>query len=235
MVVAPPGAQPIMAIAAHPDDVESWCAGTLALAIDRGATVRLLLVTSGDKGTSDPYVTTTQVATQREHEAQEAARLLGIGEIAFLRIPDGDVEDTRVLRGALVAHIRRWRPTVLFTHDPEQPYPPYLTHRDHRIVGRAAVDAAYPLARDRLSFPEQEQQGLLPHRVREVWLFSSSVADVFVDISGSFERKIAARLAHASQTSDAVSLRIGWRERAARIGAAEGLVLAEGFTVLRLD
>ena len=60
----PPGAGPILAVAAHPDDIESWCAGTLAAAIDRGATVRLLLVTSGDKGTRDPDATSQQVAAQ---------------------------------------------------------------------------------------------------------------------------------------------------------------------------
>jgi LmbE family N-acetylglucosaminyl deacetylase len=93
---------------------------------------------------------------------------LGITEVAFLRYPDGEVEDTRRLRGALVAHIRRWRPAVLFTHDPEHPYPPYLTHRDHQVVGRAALDAAYPLARDRLSFSEHVAEGLHPHAVRAV-------------------------------------------------------------------
>ncbi len=131
--------------------------------------------------------------------------------------------------------MRRWRPDALFTHDPERPWPPYLTHRDHRIVGRAALDAAYPLARDRLSFPEHAAAGLAPHAIREVWLFASAAADACVDIATGFERKIAARLAHASQTPDPEALRAGWRERAARIGVPAGLPLAETFTVLRLD
>jgi LmbE family N-acetylglucosaminyl deacetylase len=231
----PPGAVSIMAIAAHPDDIESWCAGTLALAIDRGATARLLLVTSGDKGSSDPRVTAGEVASLREQEALDAARTLGIVEVAFLRYPDGEIDDTRALRGDLVAALRRWRPAVLFTHDPMHPFPPYLTHRDHRIVGQAALDAAYPLARDRLSYPEHEEAGLVPHAVREVWLFSSAAPDAYVDVSASFERKIAARLAHSSQTSDAEALRAGWRDRAARIGASAGLTLAEAFVILHLD
>lgn len=223
-----------MAIAAHPDDIESWCAGTLALAIDAGSTVRLLLVTSGDKGSSDPLDTPSNVAERREREALEAARRLGIADVAFLRYPDGDVEDTHLLRSQLVAHLRRWRPAAVYTHDPEHPYPPYLTHRDHRVVGRAALDAIYPLARDRLSFPEHAQEGLLPHVVREVWLLSSVHADSYVDISAGFERKIAARLAHESQTGDPEALREGWRERAACIGAEAGLPLAEAFVVLHL-
>jgi LmbE family N-acetylglucosaminyl deacetylase len=230
----PPGVVAVLAIAAHPDDIESWCAGTLARAIDAGATVRLLLVTSGDKGSSDPAATAAGVARVREEETHEAARRLGLDEVAFLRYPDDDVEETRTLRSELVAAIRRWRPAVLFTHDPEHPYPPYLAHRDHRVVGRAALAAVYPLARDRLSFPEHAQQGLAPHAVREVWLFASTCPDICIDISAGFERKIAARLAHHSQTRDPEALRAAWRERAARVGAEAGLPLAEAFAVLHL-
>jgi len=233
--VDPPGVGEILAIAAHPDDIESWCAGTPALAVDRGATVRLLLVTSGDKGVSAPDISAADVAHMREAEAIEAARCLGLSEVAFLRRPDGDVEDTRVLRSEIVAALRRWRPRVVFTHDPEHPYPTYLTHRDHRVVGRAVLDAIYPLARDRLSFPEHAQAGLTPHAVGEVWLFSSTCPDTYVDISAGFERKITARLAHGSQTRDPEALRRGWREWAARIGAEAGLTLAEAFVVLPLD
>ena len=234
-IVQPPEAHSIMAIAAHPDDIESWCAGTLLLAHDRGAEVRLLLVTSGEHGTSDPQATAEQVAIQREQEARDAAEILGISEIAFLHYPDGNVEDTHTLRGQLVEYIRRWQPDALFTHDPEHPYPAYITHRDHRIVGRAALDAVYPLARDRLAFEEQIQAGLSPHIVQEVWLFSSVNADSYVDISASFDRKIAARLAHISQTVDPDALRTGWRERFTTIGQQVGLLLAEAFVILNLS
>lgn len=230
----PPGPASILAIAAHPDDIESWCAGTLAGAIDKGGEVRLLLVTSGDKGSSDPGTTPAAVAALREAEARAAATALGIAEVAFLRYPDGEVEDTRELRRDLVTWIRRWQPTVVFTHDPEHPLPPYLSHRDHRVVGRVVLDALYPLARDPLNFLELLAQGLAPHAVREAWLFASSVADVYVDISAGFERKIAARLAHASQTPDPTALPESWRSRAAEIGAVGQLPLAEAFTVLHL-
>ncbi|GLV54275.1 GlcNAc-PI de-N-acetylase [Dictyobacter sp. S3.2.2.5] len=234
-ITPPPGAVPIMAIAAHPDDIESWCAGTLAQAIDQGATVRLLLVTSGEHGSSDPQRQAHEVAAQREEEAQKAAALLGITEVVFLRYPDGDVENTRALRADLVAWTRRWQPAVVFTHDPEHPYPSYLCHRDHRVVGRAALDAVYPLARDHLAFAEQVQAGLSPHAVGEVWLFASSAADAYVDITTGFERKLEARLAHESQTADPLALREGWRKRAASIGSDAGLALAEAFTRLSLD
>jgi len=235
MIVSAPRDGAIMVIAAHPDDMESWCAGTLALAIDQGATVKLLLVTSGDKGSADPAATGARVAAVREAEATAAAALLGIAAVAFLWYPDGEVEDTRAFRGAIVEWIRRWRPEVLFTHDPEHPSPPYLTHRDHRIVGRVALDAVYPLARDRLAFPEHAVAGLAPHAVREAWLFSSDQPTAYVDITESFARKVRAQLAHGSQTADPDALREAWRQRAARIGAPVGIHLAEAFTILHLD
>jgi LmbE family N-acetylglucosaminyl deacetylase len=233
--VNPPGAVEAMVVAAHPDDMESWCAGTLAQSVDAGATVRLLLVTSGDKGSRDPHAVPADVARVREREAQAAARRLGLTDVAFLRQPDGEVEETRALRGQIVAQIRRWRPAVLFTHDPEHPYPPYLSHRDHRVVGRATLDAVYLLARDPLAYPEHRAAGLSPHAVSAVWLFASSQPTGYVDISAGFERKIAARLAHKSQTGDADALRRSWRDRAARIGEPAGLPLAEAFVVLQLD
>ncbi len=234
-VVGAPRNRSVLAIAAHPDDIESWCGGTLAIAIDQGCTVRLLLVTSGDKGSNALGADGRQLAMQREHEAAEAAGRLGIGGVAYLRYPDGEVEDTRQLRGDLVRWIRRWRPEVIFTHDPEHPYPPYLTHRDHRITGRAVLDAVYPLARDRLVFPEQLADGLQPHIVREVWLFSSNIADSYVDIAAGLDRKIHARLAHVSQTSDPEALKQNWRERAIGIGRQAGIGPSEAFTILRIE
>jgi len=179
--------------------------------------------------------TSSEGARQREHEARDAARELGLVDVAFLRYPDGDVEDTRALRSDLVAAIRRWRPEVVFTHDPAHPYPAYLCHRDHRVTGRATLDAVYPLARDRLTFPEQGQAGLAPHAVSAVWLFASAAPTVLVDSTTGFERKIAARVAHRSQTPDPKALRESWCSRAAEIGAPADLVMAEAFTVLRLD
>src|SRR6185369_4616505 len=90
-IVEPPGRLSIVAIAAHPDDIERWCAGTLARTIEAGATVRLLLVTSGDSGSSDAQATRETVREHREREARIAADRLGISEVTFLREPDGAV------------------------------------------------------------------------------------------------------------------------------------------------
>lgn len=222
-------------MAAHPDDIESWCAGALALLVDRGADVRYLLCTRGDKGSADPRATAPKVARAREAEQREAAAALGVAAVEFLSYEDGSLEDTPGLRRDLVRALRAWRPDVVFTHDPVRPYPPYTAHRDHRVAGRATLDAVYPLARDRLCFPEHEAEGLAPHRAREVWLFCSDAPDAWVDVSSTFERKVAARLLHRSQTADPQALREGWLRRARETGEPAGLALAEAFKVVELD
>ncbi|HEY8293577.1 MAG TPA: PIG-L deacetylase family protein [Thermomicrobiales bacterium] len=233
-IIDPPDARSIMAIAAHPDDIEAWCAGTLARAIDGGAMVRLLLVTSGDKGSGDPAADARAVAMRREGEASEAARLLGLADVAFLRYTDGEVENTQPLLRDIVGGIRRWQPDVVFTFDPEYPLPHYISHRDHRTVGRATLDAIFPLARDPLAFPAQVRDGLTTHKVGAVWLFASAVADSYVDISATFDRKVAARLAHASQTADPAALPDRFRKRDRDAGAPVDLPLAEAFTIVNI-
>lgn len=225
----------VLVIAAHPDDIESWCAGTVAVLVRQGWRAVYVLCTSGEKGTSDPTETPASVTMRREEEQREACRRIGAEVPVFLRLPDGGLEDDATLRGLLVREIRRHRPDLLMTHDPVHPWPPYTTHRDHRVAGRVALDAVYPYARDPLHFSEQiRDEGLQPHVVPEVWLFSSSEPDHYVDITDGLAGKIAARLAHASQTSDPEALSASWRRRAEETGRQGGLPLAEAFKRLTL-
>ncbi len=235
MATATSDTMTVLVIAAHPDDIESWCAGAVAGLVQAGWRAVYVLCTSGEKGTSNLHDSAQVVAARREEEQRQAARIVGADELVFLRLGDGELEDTREFRGLLVHEICRHRPRLLITHDPEHPWPPYTTHRDHRIAGRVALDAAYPYARDPLHFPEQLiGDGLTPHAVAEVWLFSSDIPDHYVDISETLDAKIAARLAHASQTSDAVALAESWRARAQTIGQASGMDYAEAFKRLIL-
>jgi len=231
-VIEPPSGKRIAIITAHPDDMEHWCAGAVMQAVERGCEACLLLVTSGDKGSGDPDTDPRDLAMRREAEARAAGEVLGLAEVAFLRYLDGEVENTLQLRRELTAVIRRWQPEVVFTHDPDHPLPPYLSHRDHRTVGRATLDCIFPIARDPLNFPEQYAAGLLPCKVGELWLFASAVADSYVDVGSVLERKIAARLEHHSQTSDPTALPDNWRRGAAERGAPVGLEAAEAFTVI---
>lgn len=233
-IVEPPKEGPILVIAAHPDDMESWCGGTIACAINQGVEASLLLTTAGDKGSQDPNVDPVELGLRRAREARDAAEQLGMREVIQLGYLDGEVENTHQLRRELAEAIRRVRPEVVFTFDPEHPLPRYISHRDHRMTGRAALDVIYPLARDPLNFPEQLRAGLQPHKVGQVWLFASQLADSYVNIESGLEQKIEARIRHESQTADPESLRENWRKRAAEVGERAGLPAAEVFTIVEL-
>lgn len=225
----------VLAVSAHPDDIESEYAGTLALAAAAGADVRLLLVTSGDEGDSKgARGWDTRVIGAREIEALQAARVLGISEVVFLRYADGAVENTIELRRDIVRGIRTWRPDSVFAYDPLFTLPLYISHPDHRAVGRATLDAVYPLARYSGAFPDQLAAGLEVHHVASVWMFASAFGSAYVDIAAVLERKIEARIEHGSQVSDPSMLRANWERRAESTGQRVGLNAAEAFTIIDL-
>lgn len=189
---------------AHPDDIEFYCAGSVLLMTDRGARVDFVLSTSGDKGARQDGVDSAGLARLREAEQEAAARVLGAGRVAFLRYPDAEVVDTLDFRARLVGEIRTSKPDVILTFDPT---PGYRQHPDHRVTGRVALDAAWPCARDRLSFPDRGE----PHETAEAWCFSGPNPDLVVDVSSVLERKIDSRAAHLTQTGSVSVLRRRWR------------------------
>ncbi|HEY4866298.1 MAG TPA: PIG-L deacetylase family protein [Candidatus Dormibacteraeota bacterium] len=201
-----------LCIVAHPDDIDFFCAGTVILMAGRGVSVDFVLATSGDKGTREAAISGAELAARREREQLASARLLGAGRVEFLGRRDAELVESLELRGELVREIRRSRPDVILTFDPT---PGYRQHPDHRVVGRVALDAAWPCARDPLSFPEAGP----PHEAAEAWLFGSPPAasppDLMVDVRDALELKIAARLEHASQTYSPARLRARWRRTAA--------------------
>ena len=133
-----------LAVAAHPDDIESWCAGTLAALKARGARVAYLLLTSGDKGSADPLAVPAQIAATREAEQLAAAAVLGVRDVVFLRRGDGTLADAPALRAAIATEIRRVRPDMLLAFDP---WEPYVFHCDHRESALAGLAVAPPPAR----------------------------------------------------------------------------------------
>ena len=199
----------VLCIAAHPDDTEYFCAGTIMLLARAGATVDLVLATSGDKGAREAGIDGPALAAVREGEQLAAAAKLGLQHVEFLRHADAGLVESLELRGELVREIRRSRPDLLLTFDPT---PGYRQHPDHRVVGRMALDAAWPCARDRLTYPETGD----PHETAEAWLFGSAAdrVDLTVDVSDVLEEKVRARLEHRSQTGDPEQLRRRWRRTA---------------------
>jgi LmbE family N-acetylglucosaminyl deacetylase len=193
-----------LCIVAHPDDIEFYCAGVVLLMARHGATVDFVLATSGDKGARDTSRSRAKVARIREREQELAADVLGVKRVAFLRHPDAELVESLELREELVREIRITKPDVLLTFDPNVPY---RFHPDHRVVGRVALDAAWPSARDALTFPKAGP----PHETAEAWCFGGLQPTLEVEVEEVIGKKIEARLAHASQTTSPASLMRRWR------------------------
>ena len=189
----------VMVITPHSDDAEYGVAGTVARWVAEGRNVIYVVCTNGDKGTSDANMKPDELARIREQEQLAAAKLLGVREVIFLRYPDQALEDTPEFRKELVRLIRMYRPETVVTADP---YRRYIWHRDHRITGQVVLDAVFPYARDFLAYPDLLEQGLQPHKVREVLLWASEDANYRSDITDTFNIKIAALRCHKSQVGD---------------------------------
>jgi LmbE family N-acetylglucosaminyl deacetylase len=225
----------VVAIAAHPDDLDFGCAGTLALWASRGCQVTELIVTSGDKGFQDERPL-EEKQEMREREQRAAARELGVKDVRFLRFPDGEVENTPGLRREIVRALRHVRPDVVVSFDPANFAFDnfYRYHPDHRAVALAAYDALYPAVGNRNFFPELLTEGLEPHRPEAVWFSGTTHPDAWIDISATIDRKVAALRAHRSQIKDADGIAGFIKDWARSQGAAKGLAFAESFRRLEI-
>ena len=217
-----------MVVTPHPDDAEFGAAGTVARWVREGKEVVYVVCSSGEKGTSDRSVKPEEVAQTREQEQLAAAKLLGVKEVTFLRYPDQNLEDTPEFRKDIVRQIRIYQPETVVTADP---YRRYLWHRDHRIAGRVTLDAIFPYARDHLAYPDLLEEGLEPHKVREVLLWGTEDPNYRSDITDTFDIKLAALRCHHSQVGNSPIPDLeGWlRQRAEEMAKGENFELAEAF------
>lgn len=219
----------VMVVTPHPDDFEIGCGGTVAKWIKDGAEAVLIVSTSGDKGTEDPEMTSEKLAAIRHEEQLNAAKVIGLKDVVFLGYPDGGLEDTAEFRGHLVRQIRLHRPDVLLTTDPFRRS--FYIHRDHRMAGQVTLDAAFPYARDRLHYPDHANEGLMPHKVQQLYFWGSEDPDTFEDISDSVDLKIEALKCHVSQISSNGEWNVdeGIRDWASRQGKEHNMEYAEAF------
>lgn len=225
----------VMAIVAHPDDIEFSCAGTLARWAKAGARISYVLCTSGDVGIDEPGMTRDVATKIRETEQNEAAKIVGASEVIFLREPDGMLQATLDLRKKLVREIRRFKPEVVVCGDPTIVWAgnDYINHPDHRAAATAALDATFPAAGQPNLFEEITGEGFEAHKPRKVYVTSWGEADVFVNIETTIDIKLDALRAHKSQMKDwDPNERI--REWAAERGKGKEMAYAEGFRVVTL-
>jgi N-acetylglucosamine malate deacetylase 1 len=173
----------VLAIAAHRDDVEQTCGGTLLRMAARGLRTAILDLTKGESGTRG-------TAEDREREAAEAARLLGVSWRQALDLPDGAIENTLENRRNIVRVLRQIRPRVVIL--------PYwqARHPDHAIVATLGYEACF------LSGLAKVETGAPPHRPFKI-IYASLYADVrpsfIVDITTFIEQRHQALMAYKSQ------------------------------------
>lgn len=184
----------VLAIGAHPDDIEFGCGGSLAKWAAGGAEITMVIVTDGSKGTWDRSMEPHSLAATRRREQEAAAARLGAQHVVMLEHTDGELEYSMALRAEMCLQIRRHRPDVLLSHDPWQRY---QLHPDHRATGMAAVDGMVA-ARDHLFFPEQDLEA---HRPAAMLLWSADAPDHREDITSWLDVKVRALLEHSSQST----------------------------------
>lgn len=196
----------ILVILAHPDDPEFFCGATLARWARAGHKITYLLLTCGDKGfnpTTTPDMTPEKLCGIRHLEQAEAAKIIGAEPPHFLDLPDGYLIPNLDLRRDIVREIRRHKPDVLVTCDPQNLFAQYgINHPDHRACGQVVLDAVFPAAGNPVYFPEIRSQGFEPHMPKEVWCSLTSQPNTTIDVTDTWEIKLQAILQHKSQVQD---------------------------------
>lgn len=229
-----PDVERVLVITAHPDDVDFGAAGSVAAWTAAGTRVTYCVVTDGAAGGFDPEVPRPEMARIRRREQEQAAAVVGAGEVVWLGYPDGQLEVTLGLRRDLAGVIRRFRPDRVLCPSPERIWDRiFASHPDHLAAGEAAIRAVYPDSRNPFAFPELSAAGLEAHVVPEVWLMAAPQPDTFVDITSTFERKVRALRCHVSQEVDrdgSLEGRMrGWSEAAGSAAGWPAGRLAEAF------
>jgi LmbE family N-acetylglucosaminyl deacetylase len=223
----------VLVVCAHPDDVDFGVAGSVAKWTASGIDVSYCVVTNGDAGGFDPSVPRSDIAAIRQAEQRAAAATVGVHDVTFLGYPDGRLLSSIELRRDISRVIRRVRPDRVVSPSPDRNWERiYASHPDHLAAGEATVAAVYPDARNPFAHPELLEEGYEPHTVGQLWIMAASTRNAYVDVTDTFDKKIAALRCHVSQMPDpdGVEDRIrGWLTAvASEAGFPEGR-LAEGF------
>jgi LmbE family N-acetylglucosaminyl deacetylase len=184
--------QRALAIVAHPDDLEYGCGAAVAAWTDAGREVSYLIATRGEAGidTLEP----AKSGPVREREERAGAAVVGVTSVEFLDHADGVIEYGTALRKDLAAAIRRHRPELVITLNPDDTWGgTYWNTPDHRAVGRAVLDAAGD-AGNRWIFPDTEAEPW--SGVRWVAVAGSDAPTHAVDVTESLERGVLSLVEH---------------------------------------
>ncbi len=191
----------VLAIGAHPDDIDFCAGGTLARWVGSGSTVSYCVVTDGDAGGHDRSVARAAMPSIRRDEQRAAATTIGASEVVFLGYRDGSLAVTCELRRDLARVIRRFRPDAIVCQSPQRNWLARVqaNHPDHLAVGEATLCAVYPDARNPFAYPELLEEGLEPYHVPAVWIANPMYPNRVVDVTDTLGAKVAALAQHESQ------------------------------------
>ena len=229
----------VLVVTAHPDDVDFGAAGTVAGWTRAGLEVTYAIVTNGDAGGFDPDVPRSQIPAIRQAEQRAAAACVGVEDVRFLGYVDGELTVSHDLRRDISRVIRQVRPQRMLCQSPERNWQRLQgSHPDHLAAGEAAIQAVYPDARNPFAHMSLlNDEGLDAWTVPEVWVMASDRSEHYVDITDTFDAKIAALRSHVSQTAHVDTLEEFVRSWAGRNAVAAGLpegCLAEAFMVVSI-
>jgi LmbE family N-acetylglucosaminyl deacetylase len=217
----------LIVIAAHPDDLETMCGGTIYQLAQRGVAIFSVNCTLGDIGTSNASLNRSSLAASRLQETEAAAQVLGIRQTFNLGRPDGELLPDLALRAEVARLYRLTQADTLLTFDPHWTG---QIHPDHRAAGQAALDAYMP-SKMPLYHPEHlNEHGAGLGCLAQVFVFSTDrEPDVMVDVTAVYPQKIAATLAHKTQFPDGEA-NLDWlKELDKRPGEKIGAQYAEQF------
>ena len=195
----------VLGVAAHPDDLDFGASGSMAKWAKSGAEVYYLILTDGSKGSDDINITPEALVEIRQNEQRTAAQAIGAKDVIFFNYPDAYLEVTLELKKDITRIIRKLKPDVVITMDPNLIYDStrgFINHSDHRAAGQATLDAVFPMARDRLTFPDLLEDGYEPHKVPTLLLVNFTHGNYFEDITDTIDAKMSALAAHDSQMDD---------------------------------
>lgn len=227
----------VLAVMAHPDDIDFGSGGTVKALTDAGVQVSYAIITNGDAGGFDPSVPRSEIPRIRQAEQRAAGQALGVDDIVFLGYRDGELHVSHDLRRDISREIRRVRPDRMIIQSPDRNWERIAaSHPDHLAAGEAAIQAVYPDARNPFAHPSLLQdEGLEDWSVPELWVMGTPTPNQWVDVTDTFDAKLAAIHAHVSQLPDPAMIdeRVrGWlTAQAERGGLPEGR-LAEAFMVV---
>jgi LmbE family N-acetylglucosaminyl deacetylase len=229
---------PVLAVFAHPDDMEIAAGGTLAKWATAGREVHLFVLTNGDRGSQDAALDRAELARTRVRETEAAAEAMGLASARIGSIPDGELENTAAVREPVVRRIRELGAETVVSVDPTAVFfeNRYYNHSDHRMAGWVALDASFPGSGNPHFFAEHLGEGLATQDVHDVWLGWSNEPNHVEDITGFLDRKIDALAKHESQLTEGIRFFEEFLGKdAVEAGEKIGVEHAEEFRVLDLS